>query len=134
VTIPQQIHAGEVPGVIIASDQHHLAFLDHEPVSPGHVLVCPVRQVVSIFELSDDERLAFLNFAEGVEDILRAGLEPAGVTQIMNDGPFNDLDHLHLHLIPRYENDGFEWIAKNWQKQSIEELQAVAAKLERDAN
>jgi diadenosine tetraphosphate (Ap4A) HIT family hydrolase len=55
VTIPQQIHAGSLVGAIVLRTDDHIAFLDHEPVTTGHTLVCPVRQVDSIFDLSDKE-------------------------------------------------------------------------------
>ena len=132
MTIPQQIHAGTLPGAIVARTGEHIAFLDHEPVTVGHTLVCPVRHVASIFDLSPEERLEFLNFAERVELMIRGALQPLGISQFMNDGPFNELDHLHLHLVPRYADDGFTWSTPGCRSHSITELEEVAEKLRGD--
>ena len=130
VTIPQQIHAGTLNGAVVSRTDHYIAFLDHEPVTRGHTLVCPVRRVDSIFDLSSKERVDFLDFAEEVEALIRKILKPLGISQIMNDGPFNELGHLHLHLIPRYEDDGFAWTAAaNGRRHSIPELETIAQKL-----
>lgn len=129
MTIPQQIHSGKLPAAIIARTENYIAFLDHEPITAGHALVCPVRQVASLFDLSQQERLDFLDFAEGVELAIRKTLNPIGISQLMNDGPFNELDHLHLHLVPRYRDDGFTWITPDCRKHTMPELEEVAKKL-----
>ena len=129
MTIPQQVHAGELAGAVVARTGEFIAFLDHEPITLGHTLVCPARKVVSIFELSDAERLAFLAFAEGVDRAIRAVFQPLGITQLMSDGAMNELNHLHLHLVPRFEDDEFTWITPGCRKHSIEELDGVAEKI-----
>lgn len=129
MTIPQRIHAGTLPAAVVARSADHIAFLDHEPVARGHTLVCPVRRVGSIFELSDPERLAFLNFAEKVERAIRRALNPPGISQFMNDGPFNELGHLHLHLVPRFKDDGFTWITPHCRPHTVLELEPLAGEL-----
>jgi histidine triad (HIT) family protein len=128
-SIPQKIHAGTEPGAIVARTADHIAFLDHEPIATGHTLVCPVRNVTSIFDLSDVERIQFLDFAESVDKRLRETLNPVGISQIMNDGPFNELNHLHLHLIPRYHGDGFSWSTPFCRPHTISELEQTAKKI-----
>ncbi len=129
MTIPQQTHAEALVGAIVARTKDHIAFLDHEPVTKGHTLVCPVRQVGSIFDLSAEEQVAFLNFAESVELAIRKVLNPLGISQFMNDGPFNELGHLHLHLVPRYVDDGFTWSAPHCRMHSVSELEPLAQEL-----
>ena len=48
----------------------------------------------------------------------------------MNDGPFNELGHLHLHLIPRYPNDSFRWVTPNCRLHSLSELIQIANQVE----
>lgn len=130
MTIPQKIHAGVLPGAIVSQTPSYIAFLDHQPIAKGHVLVCPVRNVQSIFDLSPSEQIEFLRFAGDVEARIRKSFNPEGVSQIMNDGPFNELGHLHLHLIPRYPNDGFSWITPNCRHYSLSELIQIANQVE----
>jgi len=131
MTIPQQIHAGQFAAAILFRTEDHVAFLDHEPMTEGHTLVCPFRQVESIFDLSAEEREAFFRFAGQVEEAIRKTFDPLGMTQIMNDGPFNEFGHLHLHLIPRYESDGFSWAARDCRRHSVAELESQAEKIVR---
>ena len=65
-TIFSQIASGAIPSYKVAEDDKHFAFLDINPVAPGHVLVIPKREVDYIFDLSDEE-IADLNvFAKKV--------------------------------------------------------------------
>lgn len=96
-TIFTKIINGEIPSYKIAEDDKHYAFLDINPVTPGHTLVVPKREVSYIFDLTDDE-IAQLNvFAKKVAK----GLEKAvpckriGVTVIGLEVP-----HAHIHLLP----------------------------------
>ena len=93
------------------------------------MLVCPVKNVQSIFDLSRSEQADFLSFAGDVERLIRRALKPQGISQIMNDGLFNELGHLHLHLIPRYLDDGFSWITPNCRPHSLTELNEIAKQI-----
>ena len=114
---------------VVARSDQHIAFLDHEPLTLGHTLVCPVRKVSSIFELSDGECSDLLRFAETVQKVIKTVLKPIGVSQIMNEGALNELDHLHLHLVPRYADDNFEWVAPGCRRHSVSELELIAKRL-----
>lgn len=65
-TIFSRIIAGEIPSYKIAEDDRHYAFLDINPLSEGHTLVVPKREVDYIFDLSDDEYAALQLFAKRV--------------------------------------------------------------------
>ncbi|GAB5410757.1 MAG: HIT family protein [Balneolaceae bacterium] len=90
---------GEIPCYKIAEDELHFAFLDINPISEGHTLVVPKKEVDYIFEL-DDEVLAVLNvFAKkvalAIDDALgtiRTGVIVEGL----------EVPHAHIHLIPIY--------------------------------
>ena len=41
--------------------------------------------------------------------VLKRVFRPDGITICQNGGKFNELSHYHMHLIPRYEGDGFSW-------------------------
>ena len=96
-TIFSKIASGEIPSYKIAEDEKHFAFLDINPVAPGHVLVIPKREVDYIFDLSDQE-LADLNvFAKKVAVALKKAIpcRKVGVTVIGLEVP-----HAHIHLVP----------------------------------
>lgn len=88
---------GEIPSYRIAEDDRHYAFLDINPVSPGHVLVVPKHEVSYIFDLDDEEYTALQVFAKRVAAGLRRAVpcKRVGVAVIGLEVP-----HAHIHLIP----------------------------------
>ncbi|MBD5308600.1 MAG: HIT family protein [Paramuribaculum sp.] len=96
-SIFSRIIAGEIPCYKIAEDEKHFAFLDINPVAPGHVLVVPKHEVSYLFDLPDDEYLALELFAKRVAEGLREAVpcKRVGVTVIGLEVP-----HAHIHLIP----------------------------------
>ena len=96
-TIFSKIVAGEIPCYKIAEDDKHFAFLDINPVAPGHTLVIPKKEVSYIFDLTDEEYTALQLFAKKVALALKKAMpcERIGVTVIGLEVP-----HTHIHLIP----------------------------------
>lgn len=96
-TIFSRIAAGEIPSYRIAEDDQHFAFLDINPVAPGHVLVIPKKEESYIFNLSSEEYQAFTAFARRVALALEKAMpcKRVGVCVIGLEVP-----HAHIHLIP----------------------------------
>lgn len=96
-TIFSKIVAGEIPSYKIAEDDKHYAFLDINPVAPGHTLVIPKKKVSYLFDLSDEEYTALQLFAKKVALAMKKALpcERIGVTVIGLEVP-----HAHIHLVP----------------------------------
>lgn len=96
-TIFSRIAAGEIPSYRIAEDDRHFAFLDINPVAPGHVLVIPKREVSYLFDLSDEEFVALELFAKRIAEALRKAMPclRIGTAAIGLEVP-----HAHIHLIP----------------------------------
>lgn len=96
-TIFSKIVAGEIPCYKIAEEDKHFAFLDINPVAPGHTLVIPKKEVSYIFDLTDEEYTALQLFAKKVALALKKAMpcERIGVTVIGLEVP-----HTHIHLIP----------------------------------
>ncbi len=96
-TIFSKIAAGEIPSYRIASDDRHYAFLDINPVSPGHVLVIPRIEDDYIFNLSDEDYQALTLFAKRVAKAIEAAIpcKRVGVAVIGLEVP-----HTHIHLVP----------------------------------
>lgn len=96
-SIFSKIVAGEVPCHKIAENEHYLAFLDIFPVTKGHTLVIPKKEIDYIFDL-DDETLAGLHlFSKKVAKAIQKAIpcERIGVAVIGLEVP-----HAHIHLIP----------------------------------
>lgn len=96
-SIFSRIAAGEIPSYKVAEDDRHYAFLDINPVMPGHTLVIPKREVDYIYDLSDDELAALHLFAKRVALAMRkaTGCKKVGQAVIGLEVP-----HAHIHLIP----------------------------------
>jgi len=87
----------EIHGYIVAEDDHHIAFLDINPLVMGHTLVVPKREIDYIFDLSDDTlcrlHLFSKKVAQAIESVITC--ERIGITVIGLEVP-----HTHVHLVP----------------------------------
>lgn len=97
MSIFSKIISGELPAYKVAEDEQHLAFLDINPNAKGHTLCIPKKETNKLFDLSQVEYTALMNFSRKVA----LGLEKAvpcqriGMTVIGLEVP-----HVHVHLIP----------------------------------
>jgi len=96
-TIFTRIINREIPGHIVAEDEHNLAFLDINPLKEGHVLVVPKKEVDKLFDLEEAAYLSLQAFAHKVAKALEAAIpcKRVGVAVIGLEVP-----HAHIHLIP----------------------------------
>jgi diadenosine tetraphosphate (Ap4A) HIT family hydrolase len=83
------------------------AIRDAHPVSVGHTLVIPKREVVDFFGTTNDERLALFALVDEVKRALDQSHHPDGYNVGFNAGSAagQTVFHLHLHVIPRYHGD-----------------------------
>ena len=96
-TIFSKIAAGEIPSYKVAADEAHYAFLDINPVAPGHVLVIPRREVDYIFNLTAEEYDALWKFARRVARAIEKAMpcKRVGIAVVGLEVP-----HTHIHLLP----------------------------------
>ena len=96
-TIFSRIVAGEIPSYKVAEDEKNYAFLDINPVAPGHVLVIPKKEVDYIFDLEDEDYVSLQMFAKrvAVAMIKTMPCQRVGVAVMGREVP-----HTHIHLIP----------------------------------
>ena len=105
-----RILTGDAPGSFVHRDEHCAAFMDIQPVNPGHVLVVPVRHAPYLADLDPPTAGRLMQVAQRVAAALRAsGLHCEGVNLFLADGEvaMQEVFHVHLHVIPRYQGDGF---------------------------
>ena len=100
--------AGQVVTTIIYEDESTMAFLDINPLAPGHSVVIPKLHAENILDLSDQLVAPLFLAVKRVTDSLKSTLNPVGFTIGINQGrqAGQAIDHLHIHVIPRYRGDG----------------------------
>ena len=122
MTIFSKIVKGEIPSYKIAEDEQFYSFLDINPITKGHTLVIPKKEVDYIFDL-DDETLAQMTlFAKKVAKAMKKVIncKRIGVTVMGLEVP-----HAHIHLIPMTEESDMSF--KNPKKQfSPQEFEEIA--------
>ena len=124
-TLFSRIAAGEIPSYKVAEDDRHFAFLDINPVHPGHVLVIPKKETDYIFDLDDEEYAALMLFAKRVAKALKAAIpcRKVGVTVIGLDVP-----HTHVHLVPMDKGDDMNFCGQKLTL-SADEMEKIAANI-----
>ncbi len=107
-TIFERIIDGEIPADVVHETDRVIAFLDANPLAPGHTLVVPKEPYERLRdtppELSAEVFEAVRTLTPAIEDALDADATTVGI----NDGPAagQEVPHLHVHIIPRFEDDG----------------------------
>lgn len=111
----------EIPGHIVAEDQHNIAFLDINPLVIGHTLVVPKKEVDYLYDLDEETFTNLQLFAKKVATglnqavpCLRIGVAVIGL----------EVPHCHIHLIPMNSMDDMNF-SRPKLSPSQEELAAV---------
>lgn len=94
---------------VVYEDELTICILDIEPFNEGHLLILPKNHFHDVDEITPDTLSAIMNASVKMTRLLKKVFNPDGITICQNGGIFNDLTHYHMHVIPRYENDGFTW-------------------------
>ena len=94
---------------VIYEDQLVFAFLSHAPVNPGHAIILPKEHFTNPSALPETVAGRMFYIASRIGVACKRALEADGFNIIANDGfcSGQDILHAHLHIIPRYINDGF---------------------------
>lgn len=123
-----KIAAKKIPSWIVYEDDCVAAFLDIMPRSPGHTMVIPKHHVPNILELPEAEVTPLFSAVKKVAELLSSKLKPDGITIGINQGRASgqEVDHLHVHLMPRWHGDGgspIQSAINNKPKESLAEMQ-----------
>ncbi len=92
---------------VLAENEQVFAIKDEYPVSEGHTLIITQKHTQNYFQLSPEEKKALWDMADQLKDQLQEQYQPDGFNLGINIGRAagQTIDHVHLHLIPRYEGD-----------------------------
>ena len=102
-----QIISGDIPATIVYEDDVVVAFLDNNPVHPGHTLVVPREPVVNIFDADSATIAHMATVAQRIAVALQEVVDADGVNLHMNNGAAagQEVFHAHMHVVPRYTDD-----------------------------
>jgi histidine triad (HIT) family protein len=120
-----QIVRGELPSYKVYENDQILAFLDINPVNPGHTLVVPKKHAPDVFEIEESEWHAVMRGVRTISIALEKTLHPVGINLAMNNrsGAGQVVFHAHVHVIPRFPHDGHElWDGKPYPEGHAEEV------------
>jgi histidine triad (HIT) family protein len=122
-----KIVAGEIPAVKVVDEEEVLAFMDINPASRGHMLVIPKKHAENIFEISEADLSAVMVAVKRCAAAVKEAVKAEGITVLQLNGTASDqlVPHLHVHIMPRWKNDGVsvsQWEMGKGDPGELEEL------------
>ncbi|MCK5027482.1 MAG: HIT domain-containing protein [Candidatus Pacebacteria bacterium] len=111
---------GNVPSTKVYEDEHVYAFLDINPINVGHTLVIPKEHCADIHDIPEDTLQHIMSVVKKLSTAIKKSTELDGINISMNNGKAAGqiIFHSHIHIIPRFEKDGFEpWKSKREYKE-----------------
>ena len=119
-----KIANGEIPSKSIYEDEDFKVILDLGPATKGHALILPKEHAADLFELPEETAAKAMVLAKKLGKQMKENLHADGLNLVQNNGEAagQTVKHFHLHLIPRYQNDG-QNILWNPGEASQEELE-----------
>ncbi len=127
------IVAGDIPNATVHEDEDTLAFLDINPLRPGHALVIPKSHAQYFADLDDAAAAALTSSTRRVVRQLHATLGTTDATIAINDGPSagQEVPHVHVHIVPRPDGDAPTPIHALFPDRPESDMSAITALAER---
>uniref|UniRef100_I2PXE0 HIT family hydrolase, diadenosine tetraphosphate hydrolase n=1 Tax=Desulfovibrio sp. U5L TaxID=596152 RepID=I2PXE0_9BACT len=126
-----KIAKGEIPCAGIYETEAVLAFLDINPVAPGHTLVIPKTHHPTLFDLPEDVGCRLFAALAPLGRAILAATGATGLNVQMNnhESAGQVIFHAHLHLIPRRVGDGLHlWPSRPYPDDAAREAMARAVR------
>lgn len=103
-----KIANGDIPSETIYEDERFRVILDLAPAAKGHALILPKDHFANLYEIDDDVLAGASLVARKVARAMKAGLDCEGLNIVQNNGELagQTVFHYHMHVIPRYADDG----------------------------
>lgn len=117
-----KIANGEIPSRTLFEDDHFRVILDAGPATRGHALVLPKDHYADLFEMPAEKVGAAFRVAAamGVQIVDQMGADGMNIVQNNGEAAGQTVQHFHIHLIPRYQNDGQHIL---WQPGSLSDAE-----------
>ncbi len=101
-----RIIAGAIPAYIVYEDAEAVAFLDNDPLFPGHVLLCPRQHYATLADLPLQLTGPIFAATQLLAKAVEAAVDAEGTFVAMNNHISQTVPHLHIHIVPRRRKDG----------------------------
>lgn len=103
-----KIIAGEIPSHTLYEDEKFKVILDVGPATKGHALILPKEHYANLYELPEETAAEAIKLAKRMMTRMTDKLKCDGFNIVQNNGETagQTVNHFHMHLIPRYKNDG----------------------------
>jgi histidine triad (HIT) family protein len=125
-----RIAAGREAAAVVHEDERSIAFLDHRPLFPGHVLLVPRPHVETLPELPADLIQPLFATAQKLCVAVERGMGAVGTFVAINNRVSQSVPHLHVHVVPRRPKDGlrgFFWPRGKYR--DLDEIESVRVSL-----
>jgi 7 Diadenosine tetraphosphate (Ap4A) hydrolase and other HIT family hydrolases len=105
------ILAGKLDGHIVYEDENHIAFLDKYPIDDGHTLVIPKKHYERITDMDSNDVGEIFSIVPKIAKAVLSGAGADAFSLAQNNGKAAKqiIPHVHIHIIPRYNNKGTVW-------------------------
>jgi len=124
-----KIANGQVPSKTLYEDEKFRVILDLAPATKGHALILPKNHAANLYELPEDVASEVLVLAKKMVAKMTVALKCGGFNLVQNNGVVagQTVSHFHLHLIPRYEDDGqkINWMPLEMSQEQLEEIKNI---------
>lgn len=121
-----KIANGDIPSNTLYEDQTFRVILDIGPATKGHALVIPKEHYNDLYEIPEDTAAGAMRLAKKMVKSMMEKLHADGFNLVQNNGETagQTVMHFHLHLIPRYKNDGqrIGWKTTSPSARELEEI------------
>lgn len=117
---------GEIPSTTLYEDEKFRVFMDLSPATEGHCLVVPREHYANLYEMPDDLAAEAMRVAKKMSITLKERLQADGINLVQNNGEAagQTVGHFHIHLIPRYREDGQKigWVPRETDLDKLHQL------------
>ena len=124
-----KIANGEIPTNTIFENEDFRVILDVGPATRGHALVLPKKHYADIYEIPEDVLAEAVKVGKKVATFLKDKLGCDGMNLVQNNGEAagQTVMHYHLHIIPRYKDDGQHilWKPTSPSAEELEEIKNI---------
>lgn len=124
-----KIIAGEIPSYTLYEDEKFKIILDVGPATKGHALILPKEHYANLYELPEETAAEVIKLAKRMTIRMTDKLKCDGFNIVQNNGEAagQTVNHFHMHLIPRYKNDGeiLKYIAGEPGPEELEQIKNI---------
>ena len=124
-----RIANGEIPSRTLYEDEKFRVILDLNPATRGHALILPKDHAADLYELPEESAGAVMVLAKKLAAAMKERLHCDGLNLVQNNGETagQTVAHFHLHMIPRYKNDGqrLGWIPGKASPEDLDKVKEI---------